>query len=209
MAHLNTWYRTLRDVIWQVPGIVGTDLDERINRIEIDMQPRRGGREEMEAAIATVDVPRGAIVINVGCENIGPLDPGEPPDETLLRAVHYSLDIVPQASYGETVRMKLTLRNVSDKPVSFPLGGVPPHNFVVTTPDGEPVWRWECTQVILSLLGGETLEPGEALEFTGEWEQVDNQGEPVPPGTYLVRGVLNLESPERLVTPARELEVLK
>ena len=209
MAHLNAWYRTLRGVIWQVPGISGTGLDERINRIEIDMQPRRGGREEMEAAIATVDVPREAIVINVGCENIGPLDPGESPGETFLRAVHYSLDMVPQASYGETVRMKLTLRNVSDEPVSFSLGGSPPHDFVVTTLDGEQVWHWKCSRIILALLGNETLEPGEALEFTGEWEQVDNRGEPVPPGTYLVRGILDLELPERLVTPAHELEVLK
>ena len=207
--HLDAWYKTMMDVIWQVPGIAWTDLDERKNRIEIGMYPRRGAREEMEAAIATVDVPRGAIVIDVGCENIRPLDHGEPPDEAFLRAIHYSLDVVPQASYGETVRMKLTLRNVSDEQVSFSLGGRPPHAFVVTTPDGELVWHWKCAKITLSVLDGETLEPGEALELIGEWEQVDNREEPVPPGTYLVRGVLNLESPEKLVTPPHELEVLR
>ena len=63
MDHLDAWYRTLSGAVSQVPGIVYTDLDEGKNRIEIVMYPRRGGREEMEAAIATVDVPRGAIVI--------------------------------------------------------------------------------------------------------------------------------------------------
>ena len=47
------------------------------------------------------------------------------------------------------------------------------------------------------------------MELTGEWEQVDNRGEPVPPGTYLVRGVWNMEQPEILVTPPHELEILR
>ena len=57
--------------------------------------------------------------------------------------------------------------------------------------EGEQVWHWKCAQITLLVLDSETLEPGEALELTGEWEQVDNRREPVPPGTYLVRGVLN------------------
>ena len=211
MAHLNAWYKTLRDVVWQVPGIAGTDLNERINRIEIDMQPRRGGREEMEAAIATVDVPREAIVIDVGCEGVRgwPLGPQERPADAFLDSIEYSVETAAEASYGETVRMKLTLRNVSDEPASFSLGGNPSHDFVVTTLDGEGIWHWKCTKIILDLLGEETLEPGDVLEFTGEWDQVNNRGEPVPPGTYLVHGVLDLGFPERLLTPAHELTVLK
>ena len=104
MDHLDAWYRTLSRVVWQISGLAWTDLDEGKNRIEIGMYPRRGGREEMEIAIATVDVPRGAIVIDVGCDGIRqwPLEPGESPDESFLQAVDYSLEVVPQASYGET-----------------------------------------------------------------------------------------------------------
>ena len=59
-----------------------------------------------------------------------------------------------------------------------------------------------------------TLEPGEELEFVGEWEQVDNRGEPVPPGVYLVRGGLNLGPPNAgppgvVITTAEKVEVLK
>ena len=103
--------------------------------------------------------------------------------------------------------MKLTLRNVSDGTVNLVLGGRPPYDFEVSTPDGEQVWHWKCGKIINQPLDGKTLEPGEELEFVGEWEQVDNRGEPVPPGTYLVRAVLNLDPPEKLVTEARELQV--
>ena len=211
MAHLARWYRALNNVIGQVPGIVFTDLDEGKNRIEIVMQPRRGAREEMEAAIGSVDVPRGAVVIDVGCEGVNswPLDNGNPPNEAFLRAIDYLLEVEDQASYGETVQMKLTLRNVSEEPVSFFTGGRPPHDFVVSTPDGEQVWHWMCAKFTLSILDIKTLEPGEEVEFTGEWEQVDNRGEPVPPGTYLVRAVLDMDYPEKLVTEARELEIVR
>ena len=209
MDHLDAWYRTLSGAISQVPGIVYTDLDEGKNRIEIVMYPRRRGREEMEAAIATVDVPRGAIVIEVGCEGIWkwPLDLGEPPEEAFPSAIEYSLEVVSQAPYGEPVQMKLTLQNVSDEPVSFFLGGWPAYDFVVSTPDGEQVWHWMCAKFTLASLNIETLEPREDLEFIGEWEQIDNRGEPVPPGVYSVRAVLNLDPPEKLVTEAHELEV--
>ena len=209
MDHLDAWYRTIVSVASQVPGLAWTDLDERKNRIEIGMHPRRGGREEMEAALATVDVPMGAIVIEVGCEGIcqWPLDLEKPPEEAFPSAIEYSLEVESRAPSGEPVEMKLTLQNVSNEAVSFSLGGSPAYDFVVSTADGEYVWHSMCAKFALALLGSETLGPGEELEFVGEWEQVGNRGEPVPPGTYLVRAVLNLESPEKLVTEVHEVEV--
>ena len=156
MAHLNAWYRTLVSAISQVPGIVYTDLDEGKNRIEIVMYPRRGGREEMEAAIATVDVPRGAVVIEVGCEGKWSLDLGEPPGEAFLSAIDYSLEVASQAPYGDTVEMKLRLRNVSDGAVRVSLGW---YDFVVSTQADDMVWHWQCAKIILAVLDIETLEP--------------------------------------------------
>ena len=211
MAHLAAWYRDLRNVIFEDPGIVFTDLDERRNRIAIRMYPRRGVREKMQVIIASQDVPLEAVAIDVGCEGFRqwPIDLWETPDEAFLRAIDYSLEVEDQASYGETVQMKLKLRNVSDDPITFYLGGTPPHDFVVSTPEGEQVWHWMCAKFTLSIMNIKTLEPGEEVELTGEWEQVDNRGEPVPPGTYLVRGVGNMEPPEKLVTPPHELEIVR
>ena len=215
-ADLARWYERLVDVTWRVPGFAWTDLNEARNRIEIGIYSLRGAREEWEAALATLDVPREAIVIEVGCEGIHPWPPdlGEPPDEAFLRAIDYSLEVVSQAPYGETVRMKLTLRNVSDGMANLVLGGRPPYDFEVSTPDGEQVWHWKCGKITNLPLDSKTLEPGEELEFVGEWEQVDNRGEPVPPGAYLVRGMLNF-GPRNVVpvgvvvTAAEEVEVLK
>ena len=215
-ADLARWYERLVDVTWRVPGFAWTDLNEARNHIEIGIYSLRGAREEWEAALATLDVPREAIVIEVGCEGIHPWPPdlGEPPDEAFLRAIDYSLEVVSQAPYGETVRMKLTLRNVSDGMANLVLGGRPPYDFEVSTPDGEQVWHWKCGKIINQPLDGKTLEPGEELEFVGEWEQVDNRGEPVPPGVYLVRGGLNLGPPNAgppgvVITTAQKVEVLK
>ena len=208
---LTEWHRTLRDVIWQVPGMAYVYLDEPANRIKIGMEPRRGAREEMQAAIESVGVPRGAASIDVGCSGVKPwpVDEGNLPGETFLRAVDFSLQMDGQIPYGETVQLKLTLRNVSDEPVKFSTGGRPPHDFVISTPEGEQVWHWKCGKIIEQPLDGRTLGPGEEMEFTGEWEQVDNRGEPVPPGAYLVRAVLDMEPPEKLVTSAHELEIVR
>jgi hypothetical protein len=54
------------------------------------------------------------------------------------------------------------------------LGGGPAHDFVVTTPGGEEVWHWMYAKISNAALYSKTLEPGEELLLTGEWEQVDN-----------------------------------
>lgn len=211
MAHLDKWYYRMRGISRQVLGISLTGVSERKNRIEIRMYPVRGAREKLEAALVMLDIPLGAVDIDVGCKDSSQWryspGEGEPPNEAFLRAIDYSLKVVSEASYGDTVQMKLTLRNVSNEPVNLFIGGTPAHDFVITTFDGEQIWRWMCARITLQALSGETLEPGEELAFTGEWEQVDNRGQPVPPGRYLVRGVLNMKSPKKLVTPEHELEV--
>ena len=213
---LAAWYEDVKDTVWQIPGIAWTNLSERRNRIEIGLRPLRGVRERFEAALATLDVPRKAIEIQVGCERViqWPDEVGEASEDSFLRSFAYSLDVVSQVPYGGTVRMKLTLQNVTNEQVKVALGGKPAYDFVVTTSDGEGVWKWKCGRITNDVLDSETLDPGEKLEFIGDWEQVDNRGEPVPPGTYLMRGVLNVGRPnsgpsDPFITAAHELEVLQ
>ncbi len=211
MDQLDAWYRSMGEAFGQVRGIAWADLDERTNRIEIGLLPLRGVREAMESALAATDVPREAVVIEVGCDGTGrwPDEFSGPPNQAFLWAIDSSVEVASSAAYGETVGMKLTLRNTSDETTRFYLGGGAPYDFVVSTPDGDLVWHWKCAKGFLLPLGSATLRPGEEIEFTAEWEQVDHRGEPVPPGMYLVRGVLDLASPEQLVTEARDLEVLR
>ena len=104
--------------------------------------------------------------------------------------------------------MTLTLKNSSDAPVQFYTGSAP-HDFVVATVHGQEVWHWRCGKTFPAVLVERNLEPGEELVLVNEWEQMNNWGEPVPAGTYLIRGMLIFVPAGILATPPQELKVLK
>ena len=211
VAQLKAWHRAVEgEAAGQVRGIVWTGVDERNKRIEFGLIPLRGAREQLEAAIARAKVPRAVFEIEVGCQGgaLRRIEFGTAPSEELRGAIDYSLEAVSQADYGETVSMKLTLKNSSDGPVQFYTGS-PPHDFVISTPGDHEIWHWMCGQTSQANLVEINLEPGEELVLVGEWEQMNNWGEPVPAGTYLIRGMLTLEPDGRFSTPPQELEVLK
>jgi len=113
------------------------------------------------------------------------------------------LEVPPSVRLGERVPLKLTVENVTEAPVQFWIGGredtnfVGSYDFVVTGADGSEVWRWLATLEAVPLpLSRVELDPGEQLRFEQEWPQADNRGRAVQPGTYLVRGVLRLETEE-------------
>ena len=150
---------------------------------------------------------------NAGCKNNLPWSTRHDWEPLLHELSHddiiHSLEVVPQAAYGETVMMKQTLRNVSDERVQLALGNDPSHNFIVNTPNCEYVWDWLYGTALFTPIRFITLEPGAVKEFIGEWEQADTMGEPVPPGTYLVRGLVDVVFTDRnFVTEALELKVL-
>ena len=211
VAQLKAWYRAVEEeAAGQVRGIVWSGVDVRNRRIEFGLIPLRGDPEQLEAAIARAKVPREAIDMEVGCQGgaLRRIEYGAAPSEELRRAIDYSLEVVSQADYGETVSMKLTLKNSSDAPVQFYTGSVP-HDFVVATVHDQEVWHWRCGKSFSAILVEIKMEPGEELVLVGEWEQMDNWGEPVPPGTYLIRGMLVMEPAGILATPPQELEVLR
>ncbi len=211
VAQLRAWHRAVEEeAAGQVRGIVWTGVHGQNRRIEFGLIPLRGAREQLEAAIAQAKVPREVIEIEVGCQGgaLRRIEYGAAPSEESRRAIDYSLEVVSQADYGETVPMKLTLKNSSDALVQF-YTGRPPHDFVVATVHDQEVWHWRCGKSFPAILVEISLEPGEELVLVGEWEQMDNWGEPVPAGTYLIRGMLIMEPAGILATPPQELEVLK
>ena len=193
----------------RVRGITWSGVDAQNKRIEFGLVPLRGDREQLEAAISQAKVPRENIDIEVGCRGgaLWRIEFGAAPSEELRRAIDYSLEVVSQADHGETVLMKLTIKNSSDQPVQF-YSGRPPHDFVVATVNDQEVWHWRCGRTFPAILVEISLEPGEELVLAGEWEQMSNWGEPVPAGTYLIRGMLIMEPAGILATPPHELKVL-
>ena len=71
---------------------------------------------------------REAFDIEVGCQGgaLPRIEFGASPSEELRRAIDHTLEVVSQADYGETVSMKLTLKNRSDQPVQFYTGSYSP-----------------------------------------------------------------------------------
>ena len=154
IAQLKAWRSAVEDeAAGQVRGITSTDVDERDRRVEFGLLPLRGAREQLEAAIARAQVPREVIEIEVGCQGgaLRRIEVGIPPSEELRRASDYSLQVVSQTDYGETVSMKLTLKNSSDAPVQFYTGSIP-HDFVVATVNGQEVWHWRCGKTFPAVL---------------------------------------------------------
>ena len=180
------------------------------NRISIRMVPKRGNVAELESLIDRLGVPREALKITVGCGGgppKWPLGEARPPSQALLDAIEYSLNIPLEVPYGETVPMNLVLRNVSTAPVEFYMGGRPSHTFVVTKSGGKKLWQWCGTGVVKDILDIARLQPGATKEFVGEWEQVDDRGDAVTPGEYLVYASMDMEWPEVLVTEALRLRI--
>lgn len=110
--------------------------------------------------------------------------PGMPP-------VNLWLEVPSEVRAGETVPLKLRVKNISDRPLELEFSPYP--KFVVTTLLGRKVWRSDHNAITLPLLGVQTLDPGEELSayqpLEGKWKQVDNKGRPVRPGVYFVRAV--------------------
>lgn len=53
-------------------------------------------------------------------------------------------------------------------------------------PPAADVWRWSSGMTFAEVQGEETYEPGEQLTFTETWDQLDDEGQPVEPGQYLL-----------------------
>ena len=133
MKDLKAWLTAVGEAAGPGSGIFRTSIDERNKRIQIGMRPLRGAFEQTEAAIAAADVPREAVVIEMRCnaDGLSHLRKGESPNQAFLAAISYSLEAPFQVAYGKTVHMKLTLRNISDEPAQFYMGGIPAHDFVI------------------------------------------------------------------------------
>jgi hypothetical protein len=140
-----------------------------------------------------------AIVGPTGC-SASDDGPGSPPLALRLAAPD-------EARSGEVIRFRLTVRNARRGTIDQPLGGQPPHDFIVSRPDGAALWRWSKGQVVQDVLEMRTLRPGQELVFEAEWNQRDDEGRPLPPGTYEVRAVLKTDPPQRLETPPKRLVI--
>ena len=103
---------------------------------------------------------------------------------------------------GAAIPITMRIANTSTEPLELYLHGrEPTYDFVVTSGDGDIVWRRLEGQVVQAILRIEVLAPGQALELRDRWDQRDNGGKPVAPGSYFVRGLLLGEGSSKIESP--------
>ena len=117
------------------------------------------------------------------------------------------LDIPSEVQAGEPLLLRMAYKNLGYRPVQLTLGGRPAYDFIVATPEGAEVWRWTHGAKILQILEVKLLRPKGELQFTAEWNLVDNNGALVAPGIYLVHGILRLEPPQQIETDLTRLVI--
>jgi len=101
--------------------------------------------------------------------------------------VELRLEVPATARIGETVPLRLRLKNVSTDRLEFLGGGIPSHDFVVVDQYDSVVWFWRTGSD--DALVEVQLDPGEEEVYTGDWIP----GDEVEPGDYRVRGLFYLE----------------
>ncbi len=191
ISQLNEWYGRMRSLVWSVQGLTWTDLDEGHNRIAIGMKTRRGALQDMERILTSLGIPLDAVNIHVGSAKAGqPYQPSPLPSDPVLRSLRVWVEAPSEVASDVPVPLVMRVKNVDAKPVQLEYGLG--HQFVVTRPDGTYVWSSTSEMGIIDDVGRIlTLGPGEEISFNWEWRQWDDQGEPVPPGSYLVYGVFD------------------
>lgn len=137
--------------------------------------------------------------------------PGNPPDAVDRQAVQepaaprvprsspieQRLDAPDTVPAGSITDLRIELLNRGDQPVEFLLtGGQPPaYDFQVLRADRSVVWTLRGDQPVPAIGFPATLSPGDTLRYAAKWNLRDEFGRPVPPGTYLVRGLVYTDLP--------------
>ena len=110
---------------------------------------------------------------------------------------------------GDPVPIVIVAENVGREPLELYLRGrTIAFDITAERQDGTVVWRrleGAVTQAILQL---RVLQSGERLELADEWNQVDNAGRPVEPGSYDLTGMLLTEGPDPFRTRPLTIRIL-
>lgn len=133
---------------------------------------------------AAVAIPCGACT---RAEDPRAADSTETSNVSTTDSVRLDIQAPDTALAGDPVRVRATLRNVTDRAIDLYLTGRDVTlDVVVRDGAGDTVWRRLEGEVVPAILQLRPLAAGESLEVEAVWPQVDGSGRRVRPGSYEV-----------------------
>jgi len=95
----------------------------------------------------------------------------------------------PGVPLGERIIMVLYVTNEGEKPLTRRYTSGQSYEFVVHDSLGSEVWRWSHGMAFTDAIEHRVFEAGETVFYRVEWNQEDDAGEQIPPGSYTVSAV--------------------
>lgn len=100
-----------------------------------------------------------------------------------IKADHFAYKL------GEPVRLTYAVRNRGSKPITLSFSSAKQHDIWITRGDTE-VFRFSKGRMYATMLTTLVLQPGQTKSFDFTWNQKDNNGQDIGPGTYTVHAQL-------------------
>ena len=103
-------------------------------------------------------------------------------------------------SSGETVTLVLRVENDSDRAATLDFDDGQIFDFEISNSSNTQVWLWSDGMAFTTATQSTQFAAGEVRNFPVDWEQVDNDGNDVPLGSYSAQAELtanNLDSDQR------------
>ncbi len=126
--------------------------------------------------------------LGVNCCPLEPKPPtGTPIDTKVVRGLRLIL-FTDKRVYqrGESIKITLTKTNTTDDPITLRYPTSQIIEITATNAQGNVVWRWSEGRTFAQFQRVITIFEGGTQVITEFWNQLDNNGRQVPPGTYTI-----------------------
>lgn len=125
---------------------------------------------------------------------------------TLCHAASRLVDLsTDKTSYraAEPVKITITVTNKSPADINLLFGSGQSYDVLITDKSGRDVWHWSRGKVFSMAVRHVKIAARQSVKYALTWKQADNDGRPVKPGKYFIRGRLmsarQLDSPPRTI----------
>lgn len=111
-------------------------------------------------------------------------------NQVVIRGLRYTL-ATNKTEYrqGEPVSITLTKTNAGGSTITLRYRTGQRFDFIARRSNGQVVWRWSSGQMFTQQTARINLSPGENQVFRAAWNQRNNRGLQVEPGTFTIAGI--------------------